>query len=38
MTMRKITPKKVYNWLQRKVVNIYDASIDRRITGRSLVK
>ena len=38
MTMRKITPKKVYYWLQRKVVNIYDANIDRRITGRSLVK
>jgi len=36
--MRKITHKKVYNWLQRKVVNIYDSSIDRRITGRSLVK
>ncbi len=36
--MQKITLKKVYNWLQRKVVNTYDATIDRRITGQSLVK
>ncbi len=36
--MRRIRPKKILRTLNRKVVEMYDALVDRRICGQSLVK